>query len=294
MLVHLLLVVPVCLALQGGQPRAQLLHPRRQGGQGTQLDILGSIHNFRRTLLELLSRGLDSVASSGRPAKPPPRPGHSIQLPPRPPVPADLARPGPVYSQPVLPALPPPHMVEAVYTVQQHLSQAFPHISSGDHFSVYQPAMPQPLGPARPIEDIDLPSSGAPVVRPAAHPVVHHSPSEAGALVNGPHSFVDSTRVHAGEQVAAELAADHDAVNHVLPDLWREDLVGIKSHTKEHNHNTIHGHGRRVRRRRRGRGEVEVERRGRTEEERRGRKEEVERRRRSEVTTSPTPGLLLQ
>lgn len=285
MLVHLLLLVPGCLALQGGQARAlqegqqQGRFFRRQGGQGGQLDILGSIHHFRRSLLELLSRGLDSVASSGRPAKQPPRLVHSIQLPPRPPVPADLARPGPVYSQPLLPALPPAHMVQAVYTVQQHLSEAFPHISSGSHFSVYKPAMALPLGPARPIEDIDLPSSGAPVVRPVArpvaHPVAHHSPGEAGALVNGPHSFVDSTRVHAGEQVAAELAADHDAVNHVLPDLWREDLVGIKSHTKEHNCNTVHSHGRRVRRRRRGRGEVD-------------------RRGRLEVTTSPTPGVLIQ
>ena len=46
-------------------------------------------------------------------------------------------------------------------------------------------------------------------------------------------SFVDSTRVHAGEALAEELARDPDAASHVPLDLWREDLVGIKAHKKE-------------------------------------------------------------
>ena len=37
-------------------------------------------------------------------------------------------------------------------------------------------------------------------------------------------------------QVAEALAHDPDAASHVPEDLWREDLVGIKKHKKEHKH----------------------------------------------------------
>merc|ERR550532_2514736 len=74
----------------------------------------------------------------------------------------------------------------------------------------------------------------APVETELVHPPT--SPQQAGALVHGPHSFVDSTRVHAGEEVAEALAHDPDAASHVPEDLWREDLVGIKKHKKEHKH----------------------------------------------------------
>merc|ERR1719460_243130 len=79
------------------------------------------------------------------------------------------------------------------------------------------------------IEDIDVPAETELVHSPT-------SPQQAGALVHGPHSFVDSTRVHAGEEVAEALAHDPDAASHVPEDLWREDLVGIKKHKKEHKH----------------------------------------------------------
>ena len=38
------------------------------------------------------------------------------------------------------------------------------------------------------------------------------------------------------DQVAEALAHDPDAASHVPEDLWREDLVGIKKHKKEHKH----------------------------------------------------------
>ena len=40
-------------------------------------------------------------------------------------------------------------------------------------------------------------------------------------------------------QVAEALAHDPDAASHVPEDLWREDLVGIKKHKKEHKHGMI-------------------------------------------------------
>ena len=37
-------------------------------------------------------------------------------------------------------------------------------------------------------------------------------------------------------KVAEALAHDPNAASHVPEDLWREDLVGIKKHKKEHKH----------------------------------------------------------
>ena len=44
---------------------------------------------------------------------------------------------------------------------------------------------------------------------------------QAGALVHGPHSFVDSTRVHAGEEVnCTQCYNDSDDKNHPLDDFY--------------------------------------------------------------------------
>ena len=251
---HLLLLVPCLLALQA---------PPRQSNPG--LDIFSSIADFRRSLLELLAKGLPG---SARPPKAPGRPQHTILLPPRPPVPHDLSRPNTVFSPPVLPQLPPHHMVKAVSQVQQHIAAQFPHVMDGHSSFPSSSAFTIFPGPS-PLEGLDQPSVGNTVHRPSpaqhshnirpaqhSHSTSHiSSPQEAAGaalLVNGPHSFVDSTRVHAGEALAEELSHDLSPASHVPLDLWREDLVGIKAHKKERgvkvHHDMVRKEGRVVRR----------------------------------------------
>ena len=201
-------------------------------------DILSSIHEFRRTLLDLLAKGMATASSS--PSSPRPRPPqHTILLPPRPPVPQDLTRPGHGFSPS---SSPPHHMVQAVHTVQQHIAEAFPHIQM-THTSLSHSSPPS-FSPSF------SPFHSPPSAPSAPSSPQHLKPGVAGALVHGPHSFVDSTRVHAGEEVAEALAHDPNAVNHVPADLWREDLVGIKTHTKEQGHHDRRVLRRAVRRRR--------------------------------------------
>merc|ERR1719481_1359969 len=121
-------------------------------------------------------------------------------------------------------------MMNAVHTVQQHIAQAFPHIDTTHNFPghSFSTVSHSSFSPS---------PSFNPVTSPPVH--IHETPTEKAPEphvhgVKGVHSFVDSTRVHAGEGIDTG-EGDPDIASHIPTDLWREDIKAIHGQgVKEH------------------------------------------------------------
>ena len=155
------------------------------------------------------------------------------------------------YHHIVIPS-PPPHdphdLSQAIYVISPPGHHSHPYIETQE---------PRPF----PIIDINIPSEVQFVQKPVAIPTttnkavvpsdfqlnittvksVHHvdktnrvktiNNKEVQSLPAGPQSFVDGERVNAGIEVVAEI--DEETLKKIPADLWREDIAGIKTHSRK-------------------------------------------------------------
>ena len=190
-------------------------------------DIFSTLSIFKTNIISLISNGFTTPKKLN------------------PPVPQGS------YQHIVIPS-PPPHdphdLSQAIYVISPPGHHSHPYIETQE---------PRPF----PIIDINIPSEVQFVQKPVAIPTttnkaivpsdfqlkittvksVHHvdatngiktiNNKEVQSLPAGPRSFVDGERVNAGIEVVAEI--DEETLKKIPADLWREDIAGIKTHSRK-------------------------------------------------------------
>ena len=185
-------------------------------------DIISTLNTFKTSIINMIISGFKAPKNISPPV--PQESYHHIVLPPPPPH-------------------VPHHLSQAIFVRNPSEQYQHPH----HQLSTYTPSTtPQSF----PIIDINIPAEVQHVERPEEAqqiPVVDLINSSEAKIeistfisadteivsdavgVVGPHSFVDSERVNAGIEISE---IDEKTIKNIPEDLWREDIVGIKTHKK--------------------------------------------------------------
>ena len=219
-----------------------------KGPEGKSIeDIFSSLNTFKTNIISLISKGFMAPKKVSPPA--PPENYHHIVL-PHPPahVPHDLSQAIYVTNSPHLGHH---HHHGHFETHEPHpMHQSFfdPTISSPEIIPIIEtnrnPEIEFVLNPVArpeiPIIDINIPSEIQFVANPiesekvtnSLHGISEFNKEVEESLVHhGPVSFVDSERVNAGIEVSNEI--DDEIIKNIPEDLWREDIDGIKKHSRK-------------------------------------------------------------